>query len=582
MNSTTLKTTLALALCAGAASLAQGQGQGQGRFLGSIDWRNHSIGQLDGHGQSLISEGDLLEPVGNGFGPMPRMGVARNAASLGLPNAPGSNGHGPAAGPGVEVDAISSGNEIPMRVAGPAGAGSRLYYSVDKYAQGRPGQGQGQNHRLHGEANAHEAGSDIYTPVAQLVGPVGPGGTPPSSVLVFDGDGIPGAGGGTARGLGLREPNIPGVVDTGDDLDALNLTPLDPSGKLFFSVDGAIVDPYTGMGGSNTAQTLGVSPAAVLQRHGSSVSVYATPAQLGLDRAGFATDDLDALMMWDNGDGIYTPSQSPNDWIDANGQIVGDMLLFSVRRGSSVVGRPDSLFGMPIEPGDILMAPVYGGTEPAIYLAAETLDMSTARTGSVSDELDAIAITPQSYYDCNKNGIEDAVDIANGTSIDTNNNQIPDDCEDEYSKSCFCSAGSSPCGNEDPTAGCRNSLGVGASLDPSGSTSVAMDDLVLTASRMPPNAMTMLFIGTRGNPVAFGDGLRCLTNSVQVVMPNADAAGVMAVGPGIGALACNWNGVGCFEVGASKRFQVWYRNSVDFCTPSTSNLTNAVDVIFTP
>ena len=580
MTSTMLKSTLGFTCCVALASFAQAQGQG--RLLGSIDWRNHSIGQLDGHGQSLISEGDLLTPVGNGFGPMPRMGVARQANSLGLPNAGGSYGHGPATGPGVEVDAISSGNEIPMRVAGPAGAGSRLYYSVDKRSVGNGTHGHGLNHRLRGEAQANEGGSDIFTPIAQLVGPVGPGGTPPSSVLVFDGDGIPGAGGGTARGLGLREPNIPGVIDTGDDLDALNLTPIDPSEKLFFSLDGAIVDPFTGLAGSNSAQTLGVSPAAVLRRQGSSLAVYATPAQLGLDRAGFGTDDLDALMLWDNGDGIYTPSQSPNDWIDANGQIVGDMLLFSVRRGSRVIGQPDSLFGLPIEAGDILMAPVGGGTEPAIYLAAETLDLSTTRTGSFADDLDAIAITPQSYYDCNKNGIEDGVDITTGASLDTNNNQIPDECEDEYSKTCFCSAASSPCGNADPAAGCRNSLGVGASLDPSGSTSVAMDDLVLTASNMPPNAMTMLFIGSRGNPQAFGDGLRCMTNSVQVTMPNANAAGVMAMGPGLGALACTVNGAGCFEVGATKRFQVWYRNSVDFCTPSTSNLTNAVDVIFTP
>lgn len=582
----TKTTSLLFALCAMATPIAQGQGQGQGQgqvqLLGSIDWRNHSVGQIDGFGQAPISEGDVLTPAGNGFGPMPRMGVHRNGASLGLPNAPGSTSHGPGSGPGVEIDALSTGNEIPMRVAGPAGAGSRLYYSVDKHSQGTPGQGQMLNRRLRGEAQAREAGSDIYTPIAVLVGPIGPGGTPPSSVLVFDGDGIPGAGGGTARGLGLREPNIPGVVDTGDDLDALNLQPMDPSEKLFFSVDGAIVDPHSGRAGSNTANTLGVSPAAVLRRQGSSLGVYATPAQLGLDRAGFATDDLDALILWDNGDGVYTPSQNPNDWVDADGNLVGDMLLFSVRRGSSVVGRPDSKFGLPIEPGDILMAPVNGGTEPAIYLSAETLDLSTARSTGFADDLDAIAITPQSYYDCNKNGIEDAIDIACGASLDTNTNQIPDECEDEYSKSCFCTTGSSPCGNDDPTAGCANSLGVGASLDPSGSTSVASDDLVLSASRMPPGAMTMLFVGSRGNPVAFGDGLRCMTNSTQVGMPNADALGNMVVGPGMGALACNWNGVGCFDPGGTRRFQVWYRNAVDFCTPSTSNLTNAVDVTFTP
>jgi hypothetical protein len=27
---------------------------------------------------------------------------------------------------------------------------------------------------------------------------------------------------------------------------------------------------------------------------------------------------------------------------------------------------------------------------------------------------------------------------------------------------------------------------------------------------------------------------------------------------------------------------MWYRNAANYCTPSTFNLTNAVDVVFTP
>lgn len=34
-----------------------------------------------------------------------------------------------------------------------------------------------------------------------------------------------------------------------------------------------------------------------------------------------------------------------------------------------------------------------------------------------------------SLYDCNGNGIEDAVDIAYGSSADANKNGIPDECE---------------------------------------------------------------------------------------------------------------------------------------------------------
>jgi hypothetical protein len=32
-------------------------------------------------------------------------------------------------------------------------------------------------------------------------------------------------------------------------------------------------------------------------------------------------------------------------------------------------------------------------------------------------------------FDCNENGIEDAVDIAVGSSSDANNNGLPDECE---------------------------------------------------------------------------------------------------------------------------------------------------------
>ncbi|MCF6329546.1 MAG: hypothetical protein L3J02_07095, partial [Henriciella sp.] len=44
-----------------------------------------------------------------------------------------------------------------------------------------------------------------------------------------------------------------------------------------------------------------------------------------------------------------------------------DMVLFSVRRGSPVVGMPDSIFGIPIADGDILTTPLptsMGGVSP--------------------------------------------------------------------------------------------------------------------------------------------------------------------------------------------------------------------------
>ena len=36
---------------------------------------------------------------------------------------------------------------------------------------------------------------------------------------------------------------------------------------------------------------------------------------------------------------------------------------------------------------------------------------------------------PDFYFDCNNNGVEDSVDIAQGASSDANRNAIPDECE---------------------------------------------------------------------------------------------------------------------------------------------------------
>ncbi|MBL8803565.1 MAG: hypothetical protein JNN27_16305 [Planctomycetes bacterium] len=42
----------------------------------------------------------------------------------------------------------------------------------------------------------------------------------------------------------------------------------------------------------------------------------------------------------------------------------------------------------------------------------------------------AAARASAAEYDCNGNGVEDAVDIAGGYSGDENGNGIPDECED--------------------------------------------------------------------------------------------------------------------------------------------------------
>lgn len=574
-------------VCAALANHASAQGPGQ-RLVVSIEWQSASVGLLDGVGAFPITEGDLLAPTVQGFGPLPRMSVALRGGQLGLPNYQTCVGHAAGTPCGIEVDAHSRGNEGLFLPSGVAGQRPRVYFSVDEHARGVDGGLPGQN-MLRIEAAAFEAAADVYTTRNLLVGPLQPGPFTPSTLLVLDGNGLLSSSGVPSirqRGLGLVEPIPPGApVDQGDNLDTLSMTLLGPSGLEYFSLDGSITDPITGVPGSGTAQVLGVSPAAVLRRlPGVAPAVYASAAQLGLDIDGFGTDDLDALILAEDGDGVFEPSHAPNDWVGTGGAQVGDMLLFSVRRGSRVIGRSDSLFGLPIEPGDILTTPINGVGRPAIYIPAEALGMRTARSGATqADDLDALAAIKEPYWDCNENGVEDSVDISQGASSDNNSNNIPDECEDEYVKSCFCTSGSGPCGNDNPSGGCLNSLGVGGALDPSGSTSLVEDDLVLTASNLPPNVPALLFCGPNVTFTPFGDGRRCVGNPLyRLGSSTANSSGVLVRGPGLAVQGCATAGLGCLSIGQALRFQLWYRNAANYCTPSSFNLTNAVDVVFTP
>ena len=66
-------------------------------------------------------------------------------------------------------------------------------------------------------------------------------------------------------------------------------------------------------------------------------------------------DNLHALALFENGDGVFTRGLNP--------------ILFSARRGSTVIGFPDSLYGLPIEEGDVGTVSLSGTLEglPPIF-----------------------------------------------------------------------------------------------------------------------------------------------------------------------------------------------------------------------
>jgi hypothetical protein len=122
---------------------------------------------------------------------------------------------------------------------------------------------------------------------------------------------------------------------------------------------------------------------------GSTPFLYAPAAALGLNITG-ALDDLDALALLDDGalnPGTGMPYFDPSV----------DRILYSVRRGSAVLGAPDSAFGAAIQEGDVLAPPTVSGGFPSIFIAAEALALTTLRTtpGGRADDLDALDVVPE-------------------------------------------------------------------------------------------------------------------------------------------------------------------------------------------
>jgi hypothetical protein len=440
------------------------------------------------------------------------------------------------------------------------------------------------------ESLSGDSSSDVFVDLGLPPGPLPPGAVVPRNVGALDGNGLPSGSGFAYVGLGLVEPNPPTTTpaSSGDNVDALDVggSFTFPPGGIYFSLDGAFTDPLSGLPHSGSAALLGFSGAHVLRTavQGGSPQIYAQASQLGLDLSGPGTDDLDALILRENGDHVFQPSKVAYDWIGGT----KDMLMFSVRRGSAVIGKPDSNFGIPIAEGDILVPPRAGAPSPfpAIWIAAENLGLRTNRQGvpgQFGDELDALDHLAQAYFDCNKNGVEDAVDIATGTSSDVNGNGIPDECEANRMPYCFCLNDFAPCNNPDLTAGCRNSSGAGAKLGSGGTVSVMADDLTLTVTSMPLNKNGLVFMCKDGQvPVTFGDGVKCpFGQTFRYFAQNSGASGSISYGPGIVAYTFGNFGVpGHILAGSTWHFQGWFRDPPGPCG-SGANLSNAMRVNFT-
>lgn len=571
-----------------------------GGFTFGISWKSQSLSRIPSNQPGVpMNDGDILT-----FGPgspdvlvnLAAPSIAIRGDQLGLAQYTNCLGHAPDTPCGIEVDGFSQGNDPALRMTlDPGGltAEEEVWFSTDEFAIGAGSLLVAPNVKSEG-GSVGDISADVWVVPVLPLGPVGP---PPlggsgTHVGVFDGNGLPSAApsGLAYPGIGLIEPNFPGMGG-GDDLDSLNIgaAPGFPPSGYYTTLDSSFTDPLTGIPNSGTAaaQLVPRSGADVLfvASSGATPVPWAPALSLGLDLMGVGTDDIDAIAIAENGVPGFQVSIVPYDW---NGSMPKDMVLFSVRRGSAVIGSPDSIFGRPIEPGDILTAPLptgMGGLSPfpGILFAAESLGLATARTDLIAfgDDLNALDFASASCIDCNNNGVEDAVDISTGASSDANGNGVPDECEkiEEY---CQCPAADAPCGNSNDEGGCGNSQTSGAHLYFMGTNSVAADDLVLVTDQVPTNKFGLYYMGGGQISVTLGDGVRCVGGSTfRYGIMSSGAGGVFTMGPGIVATSCaNWV-PGCIASGDTWNFQAWYRDPPGPCA-SQFNFSNGLSVEFVP
>jgi hypothetical protein len=246
-----------------------------------------------------------------------------------------------------------------------------------------------------------------------------------------------------------------------------------------------------------------------------------------------------------------------------------------------------------------------------------------ALASSFSTPASSVYILQNLVPDCNDNGIDDPVEIAQGGSTDCNNNGIPDFCEGDCDNDgaldpcqisadpsqdldsdgtldiceisgvpyCFGDGSGTACpcdpGQAGPIgSGCLNSGGSGARLEARGNPSVNLDSITLRVAGTLPTAIGLLFQGNGqqagGLGGTFGDGLLCVNQNIVRLGVRQASGGLLSFGygvPGDPTIAAQ----GQVPMGGATRYyQHWYRDPLPFCTASTFNLTNAVRIDWIP
>jgi hypothetical protein len=148
----------------------------------------------------------------------------------------------------------------------------------------------------------------------------------------------------------------------------------------------------------------------------------------------------------------------------------------------------------------------------------------------------------------------------------------------------FCYGANCPCANDDATAGCRNSSGQGGVLTASGSTSIAADDIVYTASHLPNHSVSLLVVSRNQRNIPFHEGRMCVGPNIVRFHPhtNSNSGGTARYDHFVSTLALYGTTI---SAGDTWYAQSWYRDSAQqgLCNQAhATNLTSGLAVTFTP
>ena len=136
------------------------------------------------------------------------------------------------------------------------------------------------------EAAAGDVSCDVWIDAALPSGPLPPTFTS-GHFAVIDGDGLPSTNNVAYPGLGLIEPNTPGMTlpNGGDTLDAFDKGPIPAAinANIFYSLDAGFADPLAGTANSDSAGVNAWRGADILRTplSGGVTQLYASAASLG-------------------------------------------------------------------------------------------------------------------------------------------------------------------------------------------------------------------------------------------------------------------------------------------------------------